>query len=317
MVTTVLVTGAGGASGIGAIRSLQETTEYEVVGVDMNPDAAGLFLADEGTVVPRATADDWPSVIQYVVERFDIDVIVPTVDEELTVLDTLQTSVPMLAPRQGVIETTVDKYRSTKILEEAGHVVPETWLGSDAPNDVPFPLVGKPRFGRGSRGVEVLEDAAEVDEYLREAEYASEHVVLQEYVDGREFTTSVVGTDDGDLLAVVPKEALLKRGSTVKGVTRDLPAVSKSCRRTFETLDPHGPLNVQQILDADGRPHTIEINPRFSSTSCLTVAAGVDEFDLLIRAALGEDVEYVPEHEPDVLMLRYDDHIFVDEEEAG
>jgi len=111
-------------------------------------------------------------------------------------------------------------------------------------------------------------------------------------------------------LSVVPKEAVRKEGSTVTGVTRRCGAVAESCRAIHETLRPKGPINVQQIV-ADGVAHTIEINPRFSSTSCLTAAAGVDEFDLLIRDALGASVAAPSSFEADLYIRRYDDHVFV------
>ncbi|PSO43846.1 hypothetical protein BRC21_02225, partial [Candidatus Saccharibacteria bacterium SW_7_54_9] len=53
------MTGAGGTGGIAAIKSLQRTTDFEVVGADMNPKAIGFYFTDEKIVVPPATADNW------------------------------------------------------------------------------------------------------------------------------------------------------------------------------------------------------------------------------------------------------------------
>jgi carbamoyl-phosphate synthase large subunit len=317
-VVAVLVTGAGGASGVGAIRSLHATTDHEVVGVDMDGSAAGVFLADDGRAVPPASGRDWADSVLAFVDEFDVDVVVPTVDEELRRLDELRDTVPVVAPRQQVIDLALDKYRCTRRLEEAGHVVPDTWLASDRPefDASAFPLLAKPRSGRGSRGVERLEDAGALDAYLANTDRSPEEIIIQEYIGGPEFTTSVVATTDGRTLSVVPKEALEKDGSTVDGVTRRATAVAESCRAVADTLNPCGPMNVQQMLDDEGRPHTIEVNPRFSSTSCLTVAAGVDEFDLLVRDAAGERVESPGAHEPGVRIRRYLDHVFVRDEDV-
>ena len=50
----VLIPGAGGAAGIGAIKSLK-LAHYsgKVIATDLNPLSAGLYLADRGYVVPR------------------------------------------------------------------------------------------------------------------------------------------------------------------------------------------------------------------------------------------------------------------------
>ena len=314
---TVLVTGVGGASGIGALRALGETTTYDLVGVDMDPDAAGLYLADAGRAIPPANDGQWGPVMKDVIDEHDVDVVVPTVDEELTELGALPEDVPVVAPRPVVVEMALDKYETHQRLAEAGHSVPRTWLASEAaaiPEDA-YPLIRKPRKGRGSRGIERVETPADLDGALEGAERPADGVLLQELVEGTEFTTSIVATGDDRLLGVVPKEAMEKEGSTVKGVTRSQPAVREACRDIAGTLSPAGPMNVQQIVADDGTPYTIEINPRFSSTACLTVKAGVNELDLLIRDALGEPVSGPDDYESGVYFLRYDNHVFVDSDQ--
>lgn len=315
---TVLVTGVGGACGIGAVRSLGETTTHSIVGVDMDPDAAGLYLADVGRTVPPADDDEWGPTVGAIIDDHDVDVVVPTVDEELSELDTLPEDVPVVAPRPTVIDVALDKYATHRQLDDAGHTVPRTWLASEAaevPEDA-YPLIRKPRRGRGSRGIERVETPDDLQRSLRAAEGPPDDILLQEFVTGTEFTTSVVSTADDRLLSVVPKEAMAKEGSTVKGATRRQPAVREACRDIAASLSPAGPMNVQQIVADDGTAYTIEINPRFSSTACLTVRSGVDELGLLIRDALGESVSAPPEYEAGVHFLRYDDHVFVDDEQV-
>lgn len=318
---TILVTGAGGACGIGAIRSLQTETAHRVVGVDMDPTAAGIHLADNGRSVPAAADDRWVKEMTQVVEEFDVDVVIPTVDEELTALPSLSRAIgeeiPIIAPKQDVIELALDKYRTAERLSAAGIPTPETWLATDA-DRIPrsaFPLIVKPRQGRGSRGVQRVATPDALMAYLANTTDSHDTVLCQEYLTGTEYTTSVVGTERNRLLSVVPKEAIEKNGSTVLGATRRAPAVDESCRELFETVEPAGPLNVQQIVDDDGVPYVIEINPRFSSTSCLTVAAGVDEFDLLVRDALGKHVDPPASFEADRYIIRYQSHLFADSEE--
>lgn len=80
---TVLVTGADGTGGMAAIQSLQRTTGFEVIGADMNPKAVGLYAADDGVVVPPATADDWVGSLCDCLDSHNIDVVVPLVDKEV------------------------------------------------------------------------------------------------------------------------------------------------------------------------------------------------------------------------------------------
>lgn len=314
---TVLVTGAGGASGIGAIQTLNQTTNYKVVGVDINADAAGLYFADDARQVPPAIDDDWTQEMSAVIEEFDIDVVIPTVDEELSLLPTLPEDVPSIVPRDKVIQVALDKYKTYNLIYDSGQTVPQTWLAADWPA-IPsstYPVLIKPRRGRGSRGIQRVDSPSKVEDTLEKVDYDFEELIIQEYIEGTEYTTSVVATSDDRLLSIVPKEAMEKNGSTVKGVTRRNKAVSDACQSIAETLSPAGPMNVQQIVDKDGQAHTIEINPRFSSTSCLTVAAGVNEFELLIRDALGDSVSSPESYKTGVYILRYDGHVFVDQDQ--
>ena len=318
---TVLITGVGGACGVGAVRSLKQRTDHDVVGVDMDPRAAGFHLADAGRAVPAATDETWAKELRATVEEFNVDVVVPTVDEELgelaRVYQTLPDDVPVVAPRLKVIDVALDKYRTYKRLASTGHAVPETWVATKWADvdESAFPLLAKPRRGRGSRGIERVDDPDELEAHLAETEYDLQELLLQEFVKGTEYTTSVVASKESRLLGIVPKEAVRKEGSTVIGATRRSPAVRAECRSLHNTLDPQGPINVQQIVDDEGVPHTIEINPRFSSTSCLTAAAGVDEFDLLVRDATGESVSPPGSFEEDLYIQRYQDHVFVPGEE--
>jgi hypothetical protein len=54
-----LVTGAGGTGGMANIQALQQTTEFTIVGADMNPKAVGLYTADNAVVVPPTMDDEW------------------------------------------------------------------------------------------------------------------------------------------------------------------------------------------------------------------------------------------------------------------
>lgn len=317
---TVLVTGVGGATGIGAVRALSEETSHEIIGVDMNPDAAGLYFADTGRTVPAAVDDNWADELITLIKNFDVDVVIPTVDEELDQLPKLTSSLldrrSVIAPRQEVIDISLDKYKSYTFLKNEGHNVPQTWLGTDVNqiDSADYPLLVKPRSGRGSRGIEVLENRKDLESHRDRTEFATEELLYQEVISGTEYTTSVISTKDNQLLGIVPKEAIKKEGITVKGATRQNSIITESCQSIFETLRPAGPMNVQQIIDEHGDPYIIEINPRFSSTSNLTVAAGVNEFDLLLRDAVGESVSRINDYETDLHILRYDDQLFLPEE---
>ena len=82
----VLVTGAGGPAGVAVVRHLVSLGMFTVA-VDSDPLAAGLFLADEHALVALACdPDDLVATLAETVKRFEVDVVVCTVAEEMLAL---------------------------------------------------------------------------------------------------------------------------------------------------------------------------------------------------------------------------------------
>jgi carbamoyl-phosphate synthase large subunit len=71
---------------------------------------------------------------------------------------------------------------------------------------------------------------------------------------------------------------------------------------------------VQLVLREDGVPFVFEINPRYSTTVALTLAAGVNEVDEVVRHAQGKPPIRL-EFEPDLMMIRYPTQFYVKENE--
>jgi len=284
----VLLTGAGGVAVPGLIESLH-ARGYFIVATDIDPYAAGLYLADKGYVIPRADAREFLPAIRGVCRKEHVDVIVPLVDEELIqVLDLEAEGTTVLLPRKEFVTTCLDKYRLMERLKGHGIRVPGTTLLPDHEIHPSYPAIIKPRRGRGSRDVCRLEDRDDLLRYLSSHPSLPDQLIVQEFIEGVEFTVSVVVWRDGEVQAVVPKEILSKKGVTRMAVTRRNARIEETCHRIQHSLRADGPFNVQLMLDGHtGEPFIFEINPRFSTTISLTMAAGIDELHGLISQALG------------------------------
>lgn len=310
-------TGGGGAGTIEAIRALREIGGYEIVTADATPTSAGFSFADRSYVVPFGADDSFVEVLREIVRRERPDFIIPLVDEEIPKVHAFVREeaphIRVVAPSAAFCDLALDKWEMARELAAHGLSTARTWLASDAAG-ASYPAIVKPRTGRGSRGLAFLERADDLRAYLAAAAQPADRYIVQERLHGPEFTTSVVVGLDGKLLAIVPKEAVDKRGITQVGVTRVVPEIDELCRGIVQKLDPRGPFNVQLILGADRVPRVIEVNPRYSTTLALTVAAGVHEVDAVLRHARGEDPGRLT-FEPDLMMLRYTAQVYVKESE--
>lgn len=315
---TVLLTGAGGAPIPKLIQTLREHG-CRVIAVDADKNAAGLYLADAGYVVPLATDSDFSSALNRICRSERVKILVPLVDEELLHAAEIcnQEDIQLIGPKPSFTRVCLDKYELMSKLKENGLPVPQTYLLSQGLGNLRFPVVCKPRTGRGSRGVKIVRTETELAEYARAVAANLDRFLIQECIIGTEFSVSVVVWRDGKVRAVVPKEIIEKRGITRIAVSRKSENIENMCRNIQASLSADGPFNVQLILDSrDGVPKVFEINPRFSTTITLTLAAGVDELGGLIDLALGREVpDAAWNWRGGLAMIRQTLDTFVDESE--
>jgi carbamoyl-phosphate synthase large subunit len=313
----VLLTGGGGASTTAVLKSLVDLG-YEVLSADASVYAAGYAVAKRGFVVPFATDPAFAQKFGEILAEERPDFVIPLVDEEIAIVHRLVAksfapAMRVVAPRLQFCEDMLDKWVMYERLSAAGLSVARTWLASDAA-DATYPAIVKPRTGRGSRGLAFLESPGDLARYLLDAREPADRYVVQERVMGAEYTNSVVVGLDGEILAVVPKEVLAKKGITQLGVTRANAAMDQLGRDIQRHLRADGPFNVQLMLREDGVPFVFEINPRYSTTTVLTIAAGVHELDEVMRRASGLPPGRLT-FEPDLVMLRHATQIYVRENE--
>lgn len=283
---TVLLTGAGGAAVPGLVRRLQ-TLGYRVLAGDMDLNAPGLYTADQGFIIPAGGSPEFLPAVRKICQNENVDAFIPLVDEELlSSFELAQEGIVVLLPQREFTRICLDKFVLTEKLHALGIRAPRTRLASAMFHGLDFPVVVKPRQGRGSRGLGIIHTPEDLERFIAHSSYSPEELLIQDCIEGVEFTVSVVVWRDGSVQAVVPKEIVSKKGITRLAVTRFHPEIEEVCKTIQEKMRADGPFNVQLILDSHNVPFIFEINPRFSTSISLTLAAGVDELGVLLEQAL-------------------------------
>jgi carbamoyl-phosphate synthase large subunit len=271
----LLFTGGGGAGTEALARLLAE--RYEVFFADADLAAKPYpIAADHWLQVPLATAAEFPGEIADLCRRLQIDLFIPTVDEELLPIARLPKPLgfDVLLPQEHFVARHLDKLASNQFLHQAGLPAPQTVAADKGRLD--FPCIVKPRSGRGSRNVATVYSEAELQAQITLARQAPEDFVVQELITGYEYTVMVVADRSGELRAIVPVLVERKRGITLRASTLHDQGVIEACR-AIHAADPiPGCYNIQLIKATDGSVKPFEINPRISTTACLGLAAGVD-----------------------------------------
>ena len=304
----VLVTGAGGPSGISILRALEDTPLTLLAG-DIDPFAAGLYLveATARSILPRGDDPRFATDLLARCEREAIDVLVPTVDSELLPLARLRAEfdaagTTLVLASEATLAVCLDKWALAQRCH--GRVRgPATVVVDDAfdPASIPLPAIVKPRSGSGSRGIRLIERRAELEVLERDGT-----LLVQEHLPGPEYSLDVLARADGHVVAVVPRERLkVDSGIAVTGRTLKDPALDAFAREVAAAIELTTVANVQVKIAAGGEPALLEVNARFPGTMPLTVAAGVDMPRLAVMEALGEPIPDGPLPFEEIAMVRY------------
>jgi carbamoyl-phosphate synthase large subunit len=139
----------------------------------------------------------------------------------------------------------------------------------------------------------------------------SEGLVVQEHLEGEEYTVGCVCDEAGELRGSLAMRRELQAGTTYRAEVGDFPEVREYAERIARRLRPTGPLNVQLRL-SEGRPVAFELNVRFSGTTPVRARLGFNEVEAVLRHfALGEPLSLPRVTEGTV--LRYWNEVYVDD----
>jgi carbamoyl-phosphate synthase large subunit len=295
-----------------ALRDLRLAGSVHVT--DVNPLSPTMLVADRAHIVPLSDDPGYTDFILELCERERIGLVVPTIDDELPVFSEARKRFGELGVRVAVSDVFVttlcnDKFATSAYLRERGVPAAEAWLPDTLPEKLQFPVFVKPRFGRGSVGAFRAADRRQLDFFLSYVPGA----VIQEYLDGPEYTIDLFCDFSGTALSAVPRHrAVIRAGVIDRGRTVQDPKLINLAVACASVLKFEGACNIQCRV-VGGKPIIFEINPRFSGGIPLTIAAGADFPRLLVELAIGHTVKpMIGEFKGDLWMTNYESSFFVD-----
>jgi carbamoyl-phosphate synthase large subunit len=315
-VAAVLFTCAGQRVDIvTAFRQAGATT----VAADADQLAPALYHADHRAIVPRVDDPFYIETLRSLVELHDVRLIVPLTDLDHAVLaqarDNLGGAV-VLVPGIETIERCSDKYRAHEFFEEQGIGSPPTWLPTELPEQLRFPVLVKARKGFGSRHIYRADNQTELDFFLR---YTAADSMVQAVCHGEEFSIDVFCDLDGRCVAAVPRTMIeSKGGESIKGMSIKDDDLIAFGVRVSEALPIIGPANVQCFREPDGELQVTDVNPRFGGGFPLPTAAGSRYPELALALAAGEQLEpRLGDFRAGVVMTRFFSEVILEERDGA
>lgn len=289
----------------------------KIVTTDIQSNAPAPFVSDDQELVPRVTDPSYIDTLKEICKRHNIRLVIPLIDTELVLLarhrdEFAEMGVTLLVSSVETNEICFDKRKTHDFFISAGLRTPAILDHQKilANPNAKYPFLLKPAEGSSSVGVTKIENATQLAFFL---EYVKQPI-LQELVEGEEFTLDVLADFDGNVCCVVPRLRIETRaGEVSKGMTVKNPALIDAGVKVVENLPGAlGCITVQCFLTLDGEIKFIEINPRFGGGFPLSIQAGADFPRWIIEMMCGRKPQIACDSWQDgLVMLRYDDAIFV------
>jgi carbamoyl-phosphate synthase large subunit len=296
----------------------------DVVATDVSKLSSAFHSADRSFLVPACSSAEFIPEVLEVCRRNQVRLLVPTTDRELPVFaenrDRFReagTTVAVSSPR--VVSMAADKVETHRWLASEGFPTVRQATVQEVlaePKRWPFPLVVKPRKGSASIGLAVVHDLPALQVAASGGDF-----VVQAMARGDEYTIDVLVDGSGASLGAVPRRRIeVRAGESSKGITVRSEDLIDLARRLAEALPgAYGALTIQVFDDpASGETNVIEINPRFAGGFPLSWEAGAKFPQRMIEEILGiEPRTPADEWRDGLVMLRYDEGVFVDARTAG
>lgn len=283
-----------------------------VIGADASDTAPGLFFSDKQYIIPRIGHPNYINSIIDIANQENVKLIIPTIDTELLILSENKkyieekTSALVLISNKEVISICRDKIKTQKYLEKHGFLIPKSYdIDNLQYDNLLFPLFIKPKSGSSSVNTFKVNNKDELESYLK----LIEDPILQDYMDGKEYTVDVFIDFDGNIISVVPRERMVTRsGEISKGkITKDKEII-EDVVRLIKLLKPIGQITIQLMKTKKGIEY-IEINPRFGGGAPMSIDAGANSCENLFLLLQHKKLEYNDNWEDGVIFVRFDQSV--------
>lgn len=278
---------------------------------DINSDNAGKFFADGLCLVPPVYDAAYIPELKRIVSEKNITLLFSVIDSDLIVLAQEKEAFEKLGCRilisdSTAIATSRDKRITAEFLERIGVRTPAVLSRSSITT---YPVFIKPADGSSSKHAYRINTAQELDALYPRVPNA----LLQEFVEGEEYSIDCLGDLDGNPLVIVPRRRTeITNGISTKSVVQLDTDIIADCKKIMTELKIVGPAVLQCIKTAEGN-FFIECNLRFGGGSLVGSKAGGNFFEKILGMMEGKSYLFSLDGITDgFTMVAYLKHIFYD-----
>ena len=308
---TVLLTGIGLGGGVDILKSLRAAKDsgLRIVGTDIDERVPARTLTDSYYTTPRRNRPDFlPSLIA-IAEKEEADLLYPLPTADNGILSRRRHHFESRGIRVAAVDRRVfgicqNKWRLYQAVAGLeGVACPET-LPVDSPERFlaaaeklgypERPFCARRFIGTGAQGFFAIRDGKVINigNLLRNTielpdglpflfQFLNNNgrfprLLVQEYLSGEEWDVDLVAKAGRVVAAVPRRNEKMEGGLALTTIAEPNPELLRLSAKIVAHLDVTGAVSLTFMLDEDGKPKLIEINPRLPQSVRCSVAAGVN-----------------------------------------
>lgn len=311
----VLVPGAAAPAGINTIKSLKMSNfAGKIVATDSTSLSAGFFMADVNEILPEADAQYYVKRLFEIVEKHHVQVLMPSSGYDIYPYSDNREALAKIGATAVVsdrdtLEICRDKLLTYKKMS-GKYNLPFTTADPDKVKS--FPVIAKPRFGKGSRNVIKVNNEAD----LRYISSNFGNTIFQEFLPGVEYTIDVLSDMNKKPIIAVPRIRLqTKAGISTKGrIIRDAD-LETTCMNMAREIGIRGPSCIQMKESSEEQLKLIEINSRLGGGTIFSTLAGANIPSMILEMLSGTYID--PPRVSEITVVRYYEEIVIENGEWG
>ncbi|UOF92020.1 ATP-grasp domain-containing protein [Fodinisporobacter ferrooxydans] len=310
---------------LAAVRSLGARNVRTIVSEKIRFHTSGFSRYADHTLVnpdPKESPEQFYSWLCDTVKREDCNVLFPMDDDTMEIAvkhqQELRAFCHVPVPPLASYQIAADKRQTMQYAKKAGVPCPqtvETNFDSEYDQDelvrisseLEYPLVIKPRFSSGSRGVRFAYNQDQLLALFPIIHKQYPNPLLQEYIPpGTKYDVGVCYDANHMLKAAFVQRQIrnypIQRGPSTVHESVNHQKLIDYAAQLMAHLPWYGVADIEFIIDPrNGEPKLLEINPRFWSSLHLSIRCGVDFPWILYQLAMGHEVESILEYRSGIL----------------
>jgi carbamoyl-phosphate synthase large subunit len=320
---TGLHAGENPQPGVGVIRSLRRRLgrdDIRIVGLVYDVLESSVYTDDGPDAVfefpyPSAGNDAMLARLDYILESYPIDVLIPTLDAEIMPLIQLSNALSERGVKMMLPDAAAFKARSKQELESltenCGCRTPKSISvydpksAAETASALGYPVMIKGQYYEAYKAVN---ESALVAHFHAIMNKWGAPVLVQEYIDGSEFNVVAVGDGEGGTggYCTVRKTIVSEKGKGYGAIVIRDEALNAIAIRIMEHLKWRGPIEVEFVQETrTGEYCLIEVNPRFPAWVDFPSTFGHNLPALLIETLQTGTMPKLPDYPTGKFFLRH------------